>query len=161
MNLLKIIVQKPCRAKWNSMMPNDTGRFCITCHKSVVDFTNKSQAEILDYFKSYTVVKVCGHFNKAQLTKNDQMNTNLLKPGGTLLNNIKRLPVYLTAIILLAMTTILSSCNQTTTGEIIDNTDTIVDETLTGDSIYWDNVKPSLNKNGEDSTETLTGEVAN
>lgn len=47
---MKITIPKPCDEKWESMTPQEKGRFCAVCSKTVRDFTNDSDDEILDYF---------------------------------------------------------------------------------------------------------------
>jgi hypothetical protein len=50
------------------MTPDATGRFCSSCTKNVVDFTNKSTEEIQQFFIENSGTKVCGRF------KNEQVN---------------------------------------------------------------------------------------
>jgi Gram-negative bacterial TonB protein C-terminal len=51
------------------MTPDPTGRFCSSCTKSVVDFTNKSTEEIQQYFIENSGAKVCGRFKNEQVHK--------------------------------------------------------------------------------------------
>jgi hypothetical protein len=64
----KITIPKPCHEDWNTMTPDATGRFCSSCTKSVVDFTNKSTDEIQQFFIENSKAKVCGRF------KNEEVN---------------------------------------------------------------------------------------
>jgi|GEM_PF-3963026 len=48
------------------MKPQDCGRFCSHCQKTVVDFTAFSNQELVEYFKKSTDV-VCGHVLQSQL----------------------------------------------------------------------------------------------
>ena len=61
----KITIPEPCQEDWNKMTPNDTGRFCGSCSKNVVDFTYMIPEEIQIYLQQNT--NVCGRFKKSQL----------------------------------------------------------------------------------------------
>lgn len=65
---MEISIKKPCHENWDSFTPNEQGAFCGKCVKTVVDFTNKSIEEIKDYFIGKQDEKICGRFEKAQLT---------------------------------------------------------------------------------------------
>src|SRR5580765_5101846 len=65
----KLTIPKPCHEDWNKMTPNETGRFCASCVKSVVDFTNRSASEIQDYFTENKGKSVCGRFRNEQVNK--------------------------------------------------------------------------------------------
>lgn len=45
----KIHLRKPCTENWEAMLPAEQGRFCLHCQKTVIDFTQKSEAEILTF----------------------------------------------------------------------------------------------------------------
>ncbi len=64
---LKISIPKPCHEDWNAMTPNQQGRFCGSCTKSVVDFTQMKAPEIQEYFTRNHGKKICGRFNNEQL----------------------------------------------------------------------------------------------
>ncbi len=68
-NKPNIIIPFPCTENWDSMSPTEQGRHCSSCSKSVLDFTNKSNTEILEYFTS-TADEVCGRFKNNQFTDN-------------------------------------------------------------------------------------------
>lgn len=65
---MEISIQKPCHENWDTMTPNEQGAFCGKCVKTVVDFSNKSIEEIKEFFIGKQNEKVCGRFEKAQLT---------------------------------------------------------------------------------------------
>jgi outer membrane protein OmpA-like peptidoglycan-associated protein len=49
------------------MKLEEKGRWCMSCQKHVIDFTAKSNEEIIDYFKTQGRSEVCGVFNDSQL----------------------------------------------------------------------------------------------
>jgi len=51
------------------MVPNEQGRHCSACSKTVIDFTNYSDQEIADYFIALNGQGVCGHFKKQQVDR--------------------------------------------------------------------------------------------
>ena len=63
----KITIPKPCHENWNTMAPEEKGRFCGSCSKTVVDFTKKSTTAIQDYLVENKNQAICGHFYKKQL----------------------------------------------------------------------------------------------
>lgn len=63
----KISIPEPCHEDWNKMTPDENGKFCSVCIKSVVDFTNKSKTEIEEYLIQNQESKICGRFKKSQI----------------------------------------------------------------------------------------------
>jgi hypothetical protein len=51
------------------MTPADGGRHCAACQKTVVDFTLKTDAEILAFFSKPASIGTCGHFRTSQLAR--------------------------------------------------------------------------------------------
>lgn len=68
-----ISIPEPCHENWNDMSITEKGRFCSSCSKVVVDFTNRSKASILqEYLNSdQNGEKLCGVFKNSQL---DEIN---------------------------------------------------------------------------------------
>jgi hypothetical protein len=64
---LKISIPKPCHENWAAMSPDDKGRFCSLCAKTVVDFTAMPQPDVEGYLLANADKKVCGRFSKTQL----------------------------------------------------------------------------------------------
>ncbi len=101
---LKITIPNPCHEDWNKMTPDETGRFCSSCSKCVVDFTNKSSIEIQEYFSLNQGEKVCGIFKNEQLNKFDlQIPQSVFK---------QKMPFHKTFLLVLfiVMGTTLFSC---------------------------------------------------
>jgi hypothetical protein len=66
---VQLHIPEPCHQDWHRMMPEEKGRFCSSCSKTVVDFSLMSDKEILAYLAeagSHT----CGRFSPDQLKRN-------------------------------------------------------------------------------------------
>lgn len=66
MKNIKLFVPTPCHENWNAMTPQDRGRFCAACQKTVVDFSVMSDQQLATFFKK-PVGSVCGRFSDQQL----------------------------------------------------------------------------------------------
>lgn len=62
-----IHIPKPCNENWNNMLPEDKGRHCLKCCKTVIDFTNWEAPEIAAYLNAHAGTEVCGRFRQEQL----------------------------------------------------------------------------------------------
>jgi hypothetical protein len=51
------------------MTRTEKGRFCASCQKQVIDFSNKSDREIAMFFKKPSTGSVCGRFMEDQLNR--------------------------------------------------------------------------------------------
>jgi len=65
---LRLNIAEPCHENWQQMTPQEQGRFCGSCQKTVVDFTMMSDQEVLNYFLRANH-NVCGRFAEDQLNK--------------------------------------------------------------------------------------------
>ena len=63
---IKLDIRKPCSEKFETFSPTNTGGFCQSCQKEVIDFRSMSDREILDHF-SKDQQKSCGYFRQSQL----------------------------------------------------------------------------------------------
>ncbi|PWB27767.1 hypothetical protein [Flavobacterium sp. HTF] len=63
----KITIPEPCHENWDKMTPKENGRFCMSCSKTVIDFTAMLPAEIQQFFIQNQNKKICGRFRKSQL----------------------------------------------------------------------------------------------
>jgi hypothetical protein len=61
-------IPEPCTAAWNDMLPEDSGRFCLSCQKKVIDFSLMSDGELLR-----TLAKAgdncCGRLHTSQVER--------------------------------------------------------------------------------------------
>ena len=62
-------VPVPCHEDWNKMTPGDKGRFCDSCQKTVHDFTDMSDAQLIAFFKKPSTGSLCGRFYNDQLER--------------------------------------------------------------------------------------------
>src|SRR5689334_10499045 len=68
MKKMNVNIASPCHENWDSMTETNKGKFCASCQKTVVDFTNMSDREIIEYF-SKSKGSVCGRLTDEQLSK--------------------------------------------------------------------------------------------
>ncbi len=61
-------IPEPCSEKWDEMYPLPGGRFCDKCEKTLVDFTDMTDNELVRYFENNNK-RVCGRFRPDQLNK--------------------------------------------------------------------------------------------
>jgi hypothetical protein len=62
-----IEVKEPCAQSWAEMTPQETGRFCAACQKTVTDFTAFTDEEFTAFFQQKKETG-CGRFTKRQLS---------------------------------------------------------------------------------------------
>lgn len=64
-----VTVPQPCTLSWGAMTPTAHGRHCAACQQTVVDFTLKTDAEILAYLAGAAGRATCGRFAAGQLER--------------------------------------------------------------------------------------------
>src|SRR5688500_15055841 len=74
---IQLNIDKPCHENWYNMQPNKDGRHCMSCQKPVVDFSNMTDREILDYISDING-DICGRTDRMQLNRELREN-NLRK----------------------------------------------------------------------------------
>jgi hypothetical protein len=108
--MLKITIPTPCHEDWGQMTPNEQGRHCGSCAKTVVDFTQMNDEEVKHFLLNRNAERVCGRF------KNEQLHRISI----ALPQNIFELDLpwwkHFLAASLLAFGVLLFSCNTTVTG---------------------------------------------
>ncbi|MEM6684565.1 MAG: carboxypeptidase-like regulatory domain-containing protein [Bacteroidota bacterium] len=62
-----VSIPEPCHENWQHMTPTEKGRFCKVCTKEVIDFTSKSDEEIIKYVQHQK--NACGRFYPSQLNR--------------------------------------------------------------------------------------------
>jgi TonB family protein len=63
---MKVQINEPCPANWDKMQIKLHARHCEQCDKSVIDFTQKSRAEIITFLLENPNGSVCGRMNRQQ-----------------------------------------------------------------------------------------------
>ncbi len=63
-----IRIPQPCAESWDAMSPTDGGRHCAACQKTVVDFTQKTDAEILATLRR-AAGETCGRLRADQVER--------------------------------------------------------------------------------------------
>ncbi len=70
--LLTLSIPEPCHEDWNKMTPEEQGRHCLNCQKTVFDFTKSSDEQIIE-----TITKdknICGRYISTQLNRELVLN---------------------------------------------------------------------------------------
>lgn len=101
-----IAIPQPCHESWEKMIANAEGKFCLACQKSVIDFTNKSDSEIVEILQKGG--NICGRFRKEQLKTYTLEKANWSLP-------IKAFAVFMAGL----ATTIFSPNEAIAQGEVI------------------------------------------
>jgi hypothetical protein len=99
-------IPNPCNEDWNKMQVVANGRNCLSCCKTVVDFSNMSNDEIIHYLAERKNEKVCGHFRNSQVYQNHEQH--IFQHKSILTSNFKRIA----AILLLSIGSLLSACKE-------------------------------------------------
>jgi len=66
---LQLTIAEPCHESWDKMTPNEQGRFCNSCAKTVVDFSSMTDAQLIQYFLQLKGQDVCGNIHQEQLQR--------------------------------------------------------------------------------------------
>jgi hypothetical protein len=67
-NNIQLSIPKPCSQNWEGMSVNETGRFCGSCNKSVIDFTRYTDQQLINFLNKSSG-EVCGKLKPDQLSK--------------------------------------------------------------------------------------------
>ncbi|WP_158676830.1 carboxypeptidase-like regulatory domain-containing protein [Pukyongia salina] len=68
---ITINIPEPCHEGWQNMTPTQKGRFCTSCEKEVIDFSNKRDEELVKELAGKT--NICGRFKSSQLNREVKM----------------------------------------------------------------------------------------
>lgn len=77
---IELAIPVPCQQRWQSMKPKESGRFCDSCQKTVVDFTAMTDQQIGAYFSNQPK-NVCGRFTAGQLNRDVVLAQNISNSG--------------------------------------------------------------------------------
>lgn len=73
---VQIHIPQPCHENWHNMTPNEQGRFCGSCQKTVIDFSAMSDKELLEYIANVSGYTACGRFSNDQLNRTIKTTEN-------------------------------------------------------------------------------------
>ena len=125
----KITISEPCQEDWNKMTPNDQGRFCMSCAKTVVDFTAMLPEEVQHFFIQNQNQNICGRFKKSQL---DSITIQI--PSRVLYKQTQYHKMFLLALFIVMGTTLFSCADKNGNKQKIDKIE-VVDDSLEVKSI--------------------------
>ena len=66
---IQLTIADPCHENWDNMTQVEKGRFCASCQKQVIDFTNMSDSKLAAFFKKPKDESICGRFYQDQLDR--------------------------------------------------------------------------------------------
>jgi len=104
----KIRIQNPCNENWNAMSPNEKGRFCNSCNKTVIDFTKMNTIEIQKYFdENSSNESICGFYKLNQVENESSSKYINLRNR---FSRIKVKPIKIIALYSLSFLFTFTSC---------------------------------------------------
>lgn len=124
---MKISIPQPCHENWNKMLPEEKGRFCLSCQKCVLDFSKFSDNEIITTLQNKP--DICIKSNSIELQRFNQLlqENNKFK----YLNFVR----YSTLLFFLGIGTTSFSQDQKSVNVISQENDTSDFEMISNDSI--------------------------
>lgn len=117
----KIAIPEPCHENWQTMTSNEKGRFCDSCSKTVVDFTQMGSSEIQNYLINNK--RVCGHIKQSQLN-----SINLRIPSEVFQKKMSPIRFFSLALLIVMGSSIMSYTGQNGTPQKINSVE-IIDST--------------------------------
>ncbi len=157
MSDFKIHIPAPCSENWDTMQPNEKGRFCTTCNTTVVDFTAMNANEIKNYFIAKAGQKICGHYRVSQTVQPPEpaIHRILYKWYAHVETQFKNTLLKTAVLVILSTLMVTVGCNNVrTTGEPAPVTDSTK---LSGDTLATNPDTATLT--GAPPEQTLTGEA--
>ena len=100
----KLTIPEPCTESWDKMTPNENGRFCLSCSKTVIDFTSMLPDEVQHFFTQNQNNRICGRF------KDEQLETLTIQIPCQVLNRQTNYHKMFLLALFIAMGTTLFSC---------------------------------------------------
>lgn len=68
MKRLTLSIQNPCNENWDNMEPRSIGKHCLSCNKTVLDFTNFTDEQLLQFFQK-PHESICGRIEQERLNQ--------------------------------------------------------------------------------------------
>jgi hypothetical protein len=66
--ILNLFIPNPCHEDWDNMSPNEKGRHCQSCNKTVIDFSQYTDKQLVEFFMKVKD-NICGRISKFQLER--------------------------------------------------------------------------------------------
>lgn len=109
-----ISVPEPCHEAWDKMTPEGNGRHCLTCCKTVVDFTAWQEQDIINYLGENSSDQVCGRFSNEHLTplENEDFIYSVVRSALPLYKKIAAILLMALGLIQLSGTTAVAQQHQ-------------------------------------------------
>ncbi len=119
-NYYSISIPKPCHKDWNSMTPEEKGRFCNSCSKTVVDFTKMNTLEVQYFIHENKDNRICGHFKQTQL---DSINIHI--PSQVLIKQHSFHKLFLLALLITMGSSLFNCTNKNGNKQKIDSIEVV------------------------------------
>jgi len=118
----QITIPEPCHENWDKMTPSDNGRFCMSCSKTVIDFSTMLPNEIKHFFVQKQDTKICGRF------RNEQLESLIIQiPIQILHTQTNYHKMFLLALFIAMGTTLFSCQNKDGKKQKIDKVEVVKD----------------------------------
>jgi hypothetical protein len=127
-------INKPCGQEWTSMTKTDIGKFCSHCSKTVIDFTQLTDNEVLKIIELNSD-KLCGRLTQEQLNRAMQLH----QPT----NNSRLYKILAGFLLVGASENLLAANNQKSQQEIVSivNNNKIIQTTEIKSELTKDSLK--------------------
>jgi hypothetical protein len=142
-NKHKPTIPEPCHENWDKMTPNENGRFCLSCAKTVIDFSLMLPEEIQHYFIQNQNERICGRFKKSQL---ETMTIQI--PSRVLHTQTNYNKMFLLALFIAMGTTLFSCQDKDGKKQKIDKVE-VVQDTKPREHITVGEVRPRNNNSSD------------
>lgn len=127
-----IIIKKPCHEDWNKMTTSEQGKHCDLCNKTVVDFTNAKEEEILNYIRQNSGKRVCGYFKSHQIIKKQSYAEKKLNSFRVFIDRRFSISVLRNSLsFLVGIFLVMVGCQSRTTGEVELQKNVLIDSSGT------------------------------
>ena len=118
-----INIPKPCSEDWDAMAPNSNGRHCLSCEKTVVDFTQMETHQIQGYLAEHSKQSICGRVKRKHLSA-----IQIEIPTKTFRRKMSFHKIFLLALLISMGTSLLSCSNGTTEAQKIESVAIVASE---------------------------------
>jgi len=115
-NQYTINIPKPCSESWDAMTPNSNGHHCLSCVKTVVDFTQMDRDQIQTYLSERSSHHICGRIKQKHLSV-----ISIEIPTLTFRKKMSIHKIFLLALLISMGTTLLSCSDGITEAQKIES----------------------------------------